>query len=69
MPAPFIPTEKNSTCDGNEWPEALDMGFGWDDLQWHDATWEEHSIWGADPHWRVPHKDGDTFHRVRKLDD
>jgi hypothetical protein len=63
----FTPTRENSTCDGSKWNRASVL---WDDLDWPRKEWREKSVWShftmqPDPHWLVPHKDGDTHHRVR----
>jgi len=60
------PTPENSTVDGSMWGECL----AWGDLDWSGKKFRKRSIWsalgdGPDPHWRVPHVDGETFHRVR----
>lgn len=59
----FTPTPANTTVDGLPWGEIHD----WSDMNWEDKAWHEHSIWGDDPHWLVPHMDGDTRHRVRAM--
>jgi len=55
------PTLQATDVDGSSWGEI----HRWDDMDWSCAEWRETSIWGDDPHWRVPHKNGETFHRVR----
>lgn len=71
MSAPFIPTPDNCTINGGKFTGYL----SWDQLDWSGARWREKSslmvvVCGpddapSDPHWSVPHKDGDTWHRVR----
>lgn len=63
---PVVLTRENCTLDGWGW----DHGIGWDDLDWSAAKFRGQSFLGiigdfSDPHLRVPHKDGQTAHRVR----
>ena len=72
MTAQFTPTPDNCTIDGYR----PGVGLSWDRLDWPKAEWREQStlmlfICGPDeappdPHWSVPHVNGETFHRVRK---
>lgn len=69
--APFIPTPDNCTIDGHKFRAYL----AWDQLNWPEAVWLGKSTLMVavvgydeapdDPHWRVPHLTGETFHRVR----
>ena len=71
MTKPFEPTPENCTIDGHRFRGYL----AWDQLDWSKAEWREKAtVWVAlmghkdaphDPHWRVPHLTGETFHRVR----
>lgn len=71
MMPPFVPTPANCTIDGHNFKGYL----AWDQLDWPNAEWREKStlmvaVCGFDdapndPHWRVPHLTGETFHRVR----
>ena len=58
-----------TTKDGRSWRDCA-AGYGWDDMDWSHAEFYDQSFIGiiggfADPHLRVPHKDGETYHRVR----
>ncbi len=71
MTEPFIPTPDNCTVNGNRFIGWL----AWDQFDWGRAVWRDKSsamvaMLGSeeappDPHWDVPHKDGETWHRVR----
>lgn len=71
MSKPFIPTPENCTIDGHKFKGYL----AWEELDWPNAEWREKStlmvmVCGyqdapSDPHWRVPHKTGGSWHRVR----
>lgn len=63
---PVVLTRENCTKDGYRWTDDDE----WDDMDWRLALFLPESIWTAlygfpDPHLRVPHKDGETAHRVR----
>ena len=60
----FVPLQSNCDIDGSPWGDFHE----WSDMNWAGAEWSEKSIWGDDPHWLVPHIDGDTFHRVRLIE-
>lgn len=62
----FEPTPKNSTIDGSRWPKDPKAYNHWDQMDWTQKEWRTASIWSKDDsHWRVPHKDGETWHRIR----
>lgn len=71
MTESFVPTPDNCTINGNKFQGYL----AWDQLDWGRSVWAEKSsamilMCGRedappDPHWSVPHKDGETWHRVR----
>lgn len=66
---PVVLTRENCTINGYRWPP-LPAYWAWDDMDWSSASFQPESIWTAlygadDPHLRVPHKDGETAHRVR----
>jgi hypothetical protein len=52
-------TPENCTRDGLRWG----FGIGWDDMEWAEAWFDGSAIFG--PHIKVPHKNGDTVHRIR----
>jgi hypothetical protein len=71
MTEPFIPTPYNCTINGGRF-----RGYvAWENLDWGRAQWcLKASLMVVlvgpedapdDPHWSVPHKDGETWHRVR----
>lgn len=67
----FAPTPDNCTIDGHEFRGYL----AWGELNWAGAIWRKKAslmvaVCGYedapdDPHWSVPHKTGETWHRVR----
>lgn len=63
----FEPTPTNSTVDGWRWPNDPDAYTAWHQMEWARKEWRDGSIWSNDdPHWNVPHKSGETWHRVRQ---
>lgn len=71
----FEPTPKNSTIDGQRWPKNPESYIHWDQMDWSKKVWREKSTLMValvgqekspdDPHWNVPHVNGETWHRVR----
>ena len=53
---------ENSTIDGSRWTQER-----WAQMDWGGKEWKDSSVWGDDPHWNVPHTDGETLHRVRQM--
>jgi hypothetical protein len=68
---PVVLTRENCTCDGYTWRERANAGMWvWEEFDWSAAEFLDQSFLGIigefdDAHLRVPHKDGETAHRIR----
>jgi hypothetical protein len=60
---PVVLTPENCDCDGWGWRSDKDR---WEYMDWARAEFRLKNPLGfLDPHLRVPHKDGETAHRIR----
>lgn len=68
---PVVLTPDNCTCDGYTWRQRARAGMlVWEEFDWEAAEFRGQSFLGIigefnDAHLSVPHKDGETAHRVR----
>lgn len=65
----FEPTRNNCTIDGHRAKHLFDH-MDWSKKEWREKSTIMVALLGEDnaprdPHWRVPHINGETFHRVR----
>jgi len=66
----FEPTRTNCTIDGHPAKTMFDR-LDWSKRKWRETSTLFASLVGDDnaphdPHWDVPHIEGDSFHRVRE---